>query len=91
MNSHNSLNTDSSNVKFSQILRLEPWFYQIHTTYVPFIAWLSFFKSDIATSFKLSFKSADAGLVDISKFFVDGIENLFDVIDLFLFQLINFL
>lgn len=91
MNSHHSFYIDSSDIELWKIFSLESWFDKINTTHVPFITWFSFLESDVSSCLKLRLESSNAGFICVPEFFIDCIENLFNVVNLLLFQIINLL
>ena len=88
---YHSLYVDSSNVELSQIIHMESWLYQVHTTYVPLVWCLSFLQSYVSSCLKLSLKSSDTRLICVSQLLVHWIKYLLNVVDLLLFKVINFL
>lgn len=66
-------------------------FNKIDTTNIPFVWCFAFLKSYVSTGFEFSLKPTDARFVGIPEFFIDGIKDLFDMINLLFFKVVNFL
>ena len=91
MNSDHSLNIDPSNIKLSQIIDMKSRLDQVHTTHIPLVWSFTFLEPNVSTCFELSLKSANTGLVGVSEFFIDSIEDVLNMIDLLFFQVVYFL
>lgn len=86
MNSDDSFDVDTSNDIFHEILGMESWFYEVNAADKPFLGIFALFETDVASCLEFCEKFSDGDFVDLSEFFVDGLENGIDVIYFLFFE-----
>ena len=91
MNPYNSLNVDSTDDIFHQILRVKTRFYQINTANEPLFACFPFLKTNIASCLELSKQLPDRNFIDVSQFLIYRVKDTLNVVNFFFFQIINLL
>ncbi len=88
MDANNPLDVDAANNILHQILRMEPWFYEIHTAYKPFFSHFPLLQPYIAPCFKFRQQFPDGYFINFPKFFIDRIKYGFNMIELLFLEAI---
>ena len=88
MNPDNPLDMDATDDILHEVLGMKPRLDEIDTTNKPFFGCLPLFQTDISSRLKLSQQFPDGNLVDISELPVNRFKDSFNMIDLFLLEVI---
>jgi hypothetical protein len=91
MYSDYSFDVDAADHILHEIFRMETRFNQIYATHKPFLVGLTLLQTDISTCLELSQQFSDGNFVNISQLFVDRLIHTFNVVDLFLLQIVDLL
>lgn len=89
MDPDDSFDVDAADDIFHEVFGVKPWLNKINAADKPFFCCFALLKADVPSCFEFCEQFSDGDFVDFSEFFVDGFEDAIDMVDFFLFKIIN--